>query len=64
MRAGHKGVIMKTIHGTWNSSHDAVTLIDAHHHLWEIGQDKHPGLRGERHDFFMGDNSAIRTGQL
>src|ERR1700731_3845574 len=64
MRAGHKGVIMKTIHGTWNSSHDAVTLIDAHHHLWEIGQNKHPGLRGERHDFFMGDNSAIRRDYL
>jgi hypothetical protein len=24
---------MNTIHGTWNESPDAVTLIDAHHHL-------------------------------
>jgi predicted TIM-barrel fold metal-dependent hydrolase len=55
---------MKTIHETWNDSPDAVTLIDAHHHLWEVGQGKHPGLRGERHDFFMGDNSAIRRDYL
>ena len=55
---------MKTIHSTWNDSPDAVTLIDAHHHLWEIGRNKHPGLRGERHDFFMGDNSAIRRDYL
>jgi predicted TIM-barrel fold metal-dependent hydrolase len=48
-----------TIHETWNDSPDAVTLIDAHHHLWEVGQNKHPRLRGNRHDFFMGDNSAI-----
>jgi predicted TIM-barrel fold metal-dependent hydrolase len=54
----------KTINGTWNDAPDAVTLIDAHHHLWEIGQNKHPGLRGERHDFFMGDNSAIRRDYL
>src|ERR1700733_16070818 len=64
MRAGHKGVIMKTIHGTWESPADAVTLIGPPHPLWEIGQDKHPGLRGERHDFFMGDNSAIRRDYL
>jgi predicted TIM-barrel fold metal-dependent hydrolase len=54
----------KTIHGTWNSSPGVVTLIDAHHHLWELSQNKHPGLRGERHDFFMGDNSAIRRDYL
>ncbi len=27
---------MDTIHGTWNDSPDAVTLIDAHHHLWDL----------------------------
>jgi predicted TIM-barrel fold metal-dependent hydrolase len=54
----------KTIHGTWNDAPDAVTLIDAHHHLWEVAQNKHPGLRGDRHDFFMGDNSAIRRDYL
>src|SRR5215472_12226116 len=56
---------MQTIHGTWNPSPDAVTLIDAHHHLWQLSQGKHPNLMGgSRHDFFMGDNSAIRRDYL
>jgi predicted TIM-barrel fold metal-dependent hydrolase len=55
----------KTIHGTWNHSPDALTLIDAHHHLWDLSQRKHPNLLdGPRHDFFMGDNSAIRRDYL
>ena len=56
---------MDTIHGTWNNSPDAVTLIDAHHHLWDLSQRKHPNLIGEpRHDFFMGDDSALRRNYL
>jgi predicted TIM-barrel fold metal-dependent hydrolase len=56
---------MKTIHGAWNDSPDAVTLIDAHHHLWDLSQKKHPNLIGEpRHDFFMGDDSALRRNYL
>ncbi len=56
---------MHTIHGSWNDSPDAVTLIDAHHHLWDLSQRKHPNLVGEsRHDFFMGDDSAIRRDYL
>lgn len=55
---------MKTIHGAWNDSPDAVTLIDAHHHLWEIGQNKHPSLRGPQHGSFIGDNTAIRRDYL
>jgi predicted TIM-barrel fold metal-dependent hydrolase len=52
---------MNTIHGRWNRSPDAITLIDAHHHLWDLSQKKHPNLAGEpRHDFFMGDDSALR----
>jgi predicted TIM-barrel fold metal-dependent hydrolase len=53
-----------TINGSWNDSPDAVTLIDAHHHLWDLSQKKHPNLIGERHDFFMGDDSAIRRDYL
>ena len=57
--------MMDTIHGTWNDSPDAVTLIDAHHHLWDLSQRKHPNLIGEpRHDFFMGDDSALRRDYL
>ncbi len=56
---------MHTIHASWNDSPDAVTLIDAHHHLWDLSQRKHPNLIGEsRHDFFMGDDSAIRRDYL
>jgi predicted TIM-barrel fold metal-dependent hydrolase len=55
----------KTIHGTWNDSPDAVTLIDAHHHLWQVSQKKHPSLYGpQRPDSFIGDNSAIRKNYL
>lgn len=56
---------MHTIHGHWNDSPDAVTLIDAHHHLWDLSQQKHPNLIGERrHDFFMGDDTALRRNYL
>jgi predicted TIM-barrel fold metal-dependent hydrolase len=56
---------MDTIHGTWNDSPNAVTLIDAHHHLWDLSQKKHPNLLGKpRHDFFMGDDSELRRSYL
>src|SRR5207302_1011216 len=56
---------MHTIHASWHDSPDAVTLIDAHHHLRDLSQRKHPNLIGEpRHDFFMGDDSAIRRDYL
>jgi len=56
---------MNTIHPRWSDSPDAVTLIDAHHHLWDVSQNKHPGLRGEpRSDSFIGDNTAIRRNYL
>jgi predicted TIM-barrel fold metal-dependent hydrolase len=55
----------KTIHPRWNPSPDAISLIDAHHHLWDLGMGKHPNLIGEkRHDFFMGDDTAIRRNYL
>lgn len=55
----------KTIHGRWNDSPDAVTLIDAHHHLWDLSMRKHPHrVSGVRHDFFMGDDSAINRDYL
>jgi predicted TIM-barrel fold metal-dependent hydrolase len=56
---------MQTIHGHWNDAPGAVTLIDAHHHLWDLSQRKHPNLMGERrHDFFMGDDTALRRDYL
>jgi predicted TIM-barrel fold metal-dependent hydrolase len=56
---------VKTIHGTWNDAPGAVTLIDAHHHLWDLTMRKHPNrVSGARHDFFMGDDSAINRDYL
>jgi predicted TIM-barrel fold metal-dependent hydrolase len=56
---------VKTIHETWNDSPNAVTLIDAHHHLWDLTMRKHPNrVSGGRHDFFMGDDSAINRDYL
>ncbi|HEX5319266.1 MAG TPA: amidohydrolase family protein [Stellaceae bacterium] len=53
------------IHTRWTDAPDAVSLIDAHHHLWDLGMGRHPNLMGERrHDFFMGDDSALRRNYL
>lgn len=56
---------MRTINAIWLDSTDAVTLIDAHHHLWDLSEQKHPNLIGEpRHDFFMGDDTGLRRDYL
>lgn len=52
---------MRTIHGHWNDDPSAVTLIDAHHHLWDLRRNHYPWLRGrpEPH-FFLGDYSPLK----
>ncbi len=56
---------METIHSRWSDAPDAISLIDAHHHLWDLGMGKHPNLIGPpRGDFFMGDDSALRRNYL
>jgi predicted TIM-barrel fold metal-dependent hydrolase len=56
---------MNTIKGHWNYAPDAISLIDAHHHLWELGMGRHPNLLGPpRGDFFMGDDTALRRNYL
>lgn len=56
---------METIHPRWTDAPGAISLIDAHHHLWDLRQGKHHNLIGPlRTDFFMGDNSAIRRNYL
>jgi predicted TIM-barrel fold metal-dependent hydrolase len=56
---------MNTIHGQWNEAPDAVTLIDAHHHLWDLRQNKHPWLCGaEEKPFFMGDYEPLKRNYL
>jgi predicted TIM-barrel fold metal-dependent hydrolase len=40
---------------------DALPLIDAHHHLWNLNEGHYPWLQDEyRDDFFLGDYHAIR----
>jgi predicted TIM-barrel fold metal-dependent hydrolase len=56
---------MRTIHGSWRESDDAVTLIDAHHHLWDLGRHHYPWLadRPEPH-FFLGDYGPLKRNYL
>lgn len=56
---------MNTIHDQWNDGPDAVTLIDAHHHLWDLRMGRHPWLcGGEEKEFFMGDYMPLRKNYL
>lgn len=56
---------MNTIHGTWNEAADAVTLIDAHHHLWDLQRNYYPWLsnRPEEH-FFLGNYEQLKKNYL
>ena len=56
---------MTTIHDTWNDHADAVTLIDAHHHLWDLTANHYPFLsdKPEPH-FFLGDYGALRRNYM
>jgi len=56
---------MKTISGTINTAPGAVTLIDAHHHLWDLSMARHPWLGAHpEKNFFMGDYSALKKNYL
>jgi predicted TIM-barrel fold metal-dependent hydrolase len=56
---------VRTISGKWNQAPDAVTLIDAHHHLWDLKANYYPFLsdKPEPH-FFLGPYDAIRRNYL
>ncbi len=54
-----------TIHGKWHDGPDAVTLIDAHHHLWDLRCNPYPWLTDEiDDDFFLGDYASLRHDYL
>ena len=56
---------MKTISGTINAAPDAVTLIDAHHHLWDLSMTRHPWLGAHpEKNFFLGDYAPIKRNYL
>ncbi|UYN96324.1 MAG: amidohydrolase family protein [Enhydrobacter sp.] len=56
---------MKTISGRWNDAPGAVTLIDAHHHLWDLKANRYPFLTDapEPH-FFLGAYDALKRDYL
>lgn len=56
---------MQTIHGKRIDTPGAVTLIDAHHHLWDLKRNYYPWLadKPETH-FFLGDYSALKRDYL
>lgn len=44
---------------------DDIEIVDAHHHLWDLGGLRYPFLTDEpKEDFFLGDNSPIRKNYL
>jgi len=56
---------MKTIHGAWRDTAEAVTLIDAHHHLWDLKRNRYPWLADEPEThFFMGNYDALKRDYL
>jgi predicted TIM-barrel fold metal-dependent hydrolase len=56
---------VKTISGTISDAPEALTLIDAHHHLWDLSMARHPWL-GDHPEpgFFLGDYSPLKRNYL
>jgi predicted TIM-barrel fold metal-dependent hydrolase len=55
----------QTITGTWNRSPDAVKLVDAHHHLWDLSLHYYPGLTDKPNQkFFLGSIDTLRRNYL
>lgn len=54
-----------TVHGRWNESPDAVTLVDAHHHVWDLDRNYYPWLRDHPEpNFFLGNYDALKRNYL
>jgi predicted TIM-barrel fold metal-dependent hydrolase len=56
---------MKSISGKIRQAPEAVTLIDSHHHLWDLSMARHPWLGDHPEtNFFLGDYSALKRNYL
>jgi predicted TIM-barrel fold metal-dependent hydrolase len=54
-----------TIHGHPVDAPGAVTLVDAHHHLWDLGRNRYPWLSDHPDPhFFLGDYDALRRNYM
>lgn len=55
----------KTIDGSWRDDPGTVTLIDAHHHLWDLGANRYPWLADEPEaHFFLGDYAPLKRNYM
>jgi len=43
---------------------DAPPIVDAHHHLWDLGHNHYPWLVDQSHGGFLGDYSALKRNYL
>ncbi len=42
------------------AAEDALPIVDAHHHLWDLGNGRYPWLQDDYHeDFFLGDYHSL-----
>jgi predicted TIM-barrel fold metal-dependent hydrolase len=55
---------VRTIHGEWREDPGAVTLVDAHHHLWDLSKNYYPWLSDHPEPFFLGDYDALKRNYL
>jgi predicted TIM-barrel fold metal-dependent hydrolase len=54
-----------TIHGAWVDDPGAVTLVDAHHHLWDLDRNPYPWLSDRPEtQFFLGNYDALKRSYL
>lgn len=53
-----------TASATSSATGPGVTLIDAHHHLWDLDRNYYPWLSDEPIEFFMGNYDAIKRNFL
>jgi predicted TIM-barrel fold metal-dependent hydrolase len=52
---------VQTIHGSWRDGEEAVTLVDAHHHIWDLKRNYYPWLADRpEHHFFLGNYDALK----
>jgi predicted TIM-barrel fold metal-dependent hydrolase len=58
------GAASPTIHGRRIDETGAVTLVDAHHHVWDLDRNPYPWLREPDPHFFLGDYSALKRNYL
>ncbi len=55
----------RTIHDKWIDGGEALTLIDAHHHLWDLDRHYYPWLRDRpEHHFFLGPYEPLKRNYL